>query len=119
MTTAATLATKYGAATPAAVTASKPTHKILVSQDEENGDILIRIPQRIPSAAIRESATDKKTPFVYLFPTAADGNPGAVVMDVVVFDPPTVDGDGNPVDGPEVTLGLRLGGMNAFVTASR
>ncbi len=122
-TTSSRLASLSATLSPAKIMGALPTVKMQVGMDEESGDIVIRFPQRIPVQAIRESKTDKKTPFVYLHPQNADGTPGSVVVPVVIYEnvnTGTVDAEGNVIwDEQETVLGLRLGGINAFVTGAR
>jgi len=87
-----------------------PLHSVAADADDETGDIILRIPQRIPFDAVYNSKTEKAVPMVSLMPRFADGRSGAVNMPVVVYQ--------TGADGVEVerVFGLRIGCICAFVT---
>lgn len=89
-------------------------HNITVSQDEDNGDTIIRIPQRIPLSAVFASKTEKATPMVSLMPRFEDGRTGACIVPVVITST-IVDADGQETE-QETVKGLRIGVFNGFVT---
>lgn len=87
----------------------KTLHDCGVSQDEETGDILIRVPQRILASAVFDSRPNEKTgkvsSMVTLMPKQSNGTPGSVRVPVVI-----ADGE------DEAVFEMRIGCINAFIS---